>query len=64
METTTLVDDVDNTASTSYAAWPERIYIFATEGTIAYRGGKGPFHFRPEEIGVFLQKRYAAKVDE
>ncbi len=57
VETTTLVDDICNTANACYAAWPERIYIIETDGTIAYKGGMGPFYFEPEDIDRYLSER-------
>lgn len=57
VETPTLVDDLANTANACYAAWPERIYIVGTDGRIALKGGLGPFHFDPEEIVAFLDRR-------
>jgi hypothetical protein len=45
----TLVDGMDNAASTLFAAWPERIYIIDKGGTIYYRGGYGPYDFNPAE---------------
>ena len=32
------------------AAWLERIYIFDTNGRIAYKGDMGPFGFNPDEL--------------
>ena len=55
VETTTLVDDIENTANACYAAWPERIYIIDTDGRIAYKGGMGPFFFQPEDVANFLE---------
>ncbi len=62
VETTTLVDDIQNTANACYAAWPERIYVIDTEGRIAYKGGIGPFLFDPEELGDFLEGMVATPV--
>jgi hypothetical protein len=43
------IDDMSNAANDAYAAWPERIYIIEESGHIAYRGGIGPFNYKPEE---------------
>lgn len=51
-----LVDDMQDTANIAYAAWPERLYVIAKDGTIAYAGGMGPFRFSPKECGEFLRK--------
>ncbi len=58
VKTPTLVDDIRNTANACYAAWPERIYIIDTSGTIVYKGGMGPFDFKPEEVQEFLEEHY------
>ena len=55
VETETLVDDIRNTAMACYAAWPERIYVIARDGRIAYKGGMGPFKFDPEDLREFLE---------
>jgi len=55
VETETLVDDVRNTAMACYAAWPERIYVIDREGRILYKGGMGPFYFKPDELREFLE---------
>lgn len=51
------VDAMDNAAGESYAAWPERLYVIAPDGRIAYRGGMGPFDYHPEEVRAWLAKR-------
>ena len=43
------IDSMDNLADTVFSAWPERIYILAAGGRIVYKGGMGPFEFKPEE---------------
>jgi Iodothyronine deiodinase len=59
------VDDMDNAADLTYAAWPERIYIVDESGHIVYRGGLGPFGYHPEEARAWLAARFGAppKVD-
>ena len=52
------IDDMNNAASDVYAAWPERIYIVDENGRLAYCGGMGPFHYKPEEARVWLEKRF------
>jgi hypothetical protein len=44
------IDGLDNHAESAYAAWPERLYVVAKGGRIAYRGGLGPFGFDTEDI--------------
>ena len=40
-----LLDDMKNTAGLAYKAWPDRLYIVAPDGTLAYAGGRGPRGF-------------------
>jgi type I thyroxine 5'-deiodinase len=52
------IDDMSNDANDAYAAWPERLYIIDEDGRIAYRGGMGPFDYKPEEVRAWLAARY------
>jgi hypothetical protein len=54
------IDDMSNAADAAYSAWPERIYIIDESGHIAYRGGMGPFNYKPEEARNWLAARYGA----
>jgi Iodothyronine deiodinase len=54
------IDDMSNAANDAYAAWPERIYIIDQGGRIAYRGGIGPFNYKPQEAREWLAARYGA----
>jgi len=51
-----LVDHVDDAVNQAYAAWPERLYLIDVDGTVVYRGDKGPEGFRPDELGVLLEE--------
>lgn len=53
-----LVDDMGNAANALYAGWPERLYVIAPGGTIAYKGKPGPFGFQPEEVEAWLAERF------
>jgi hypothetical protein len=54
-----LVDPIDDAVNEAYAAWPERLYLVDLDGTIAYRGGKGPMDFDPDELEVVLAELVA-----
>ena len=43
------IDGIENPADKAYAAWPERIYVIGAGGRVVYKGGMGPFGFKPEE---------------
>jgi len=45
---------MDNAADRAFNAWPERLYVISTDGTVAYQGGKGPYGFDPEELATFV----------
>lgn len=49
---------MNNSAERAYAAWPERLYIIAADGRIAYKGGLGPRDYRPEEVRAWLAARF------
>jgi hypothetical protein len=55
-----LIDDIDDKAAKAYGAYPDRLYIVAADGTVAYRGGPGPRGFRPDEMEEALRKLLAA----
>ena len=52
------IDDMSNAANDAYAAWPERLYIIDETGHIVYRGGMGPFHYKPAEVRDWLAAKY------
>lgn len=41
----TLLDDMDNSTDTAYAAVPERLYVVSREGEVTFQCGPGPFGF-------------------
>lgn len=45
-----LVDDVDDTVGNAYSGMPARLYVIDTHGNVAYKSGRGPFGFKPEEM--------------
>lgn len=47
---TMVVDRMDNAVASAYGGWPDRLYLLAAHGTIVYRGGEGPFGFKPQEL--------------
>lgn len=53
------VDDMKNTACRRYAAYPERLYVIAEDGTVAYRGGRGPFEYNPGELEAWLEQHFS-----
>lgn len=52
----TAIDRLDDVVNTAYAAWPERLYVVDHDGTVVYKGGKGPMDFDPDELGEVLEE--------
>lgn len=45
-----LVDEMDDRVGHAYSGMPDRLYIIDRQGRVAYKGGRGPFGFRPLEM--------------
>ena len=55
----TLVDEMDDAVMGAYAAHPDRLYLLGKDGRIAYAGGRGPFGFKPSELGAAVDRELA-----
>jgi len=51
-----VVDRMDNEVASAYGGWPDRLYLLAADRTILYRGGEGPFGFKPEELEQAIER--------
>jgi hypothetical protein len=56
-----VVDDVDDAVGSVYGGWPDRLYLIAADGRIAYQGGEGPFGFKPEELAEAIGRELAGR---
>lgn len=45
-----LVDDIDDKVGRAYSGMPDRLYVIDRDGRIVYKGGRGPFGFKPGEM--------------
>ena len=54
------IDEMGNAADRAYAAWPERLYVVDETGHVVYRGGMGPFNYKPAEVRDWLAAKYGA----
>jgi Iodothyronine deiodinase len=45
-----VVDDLHDTVGHLYSGMPDRLYLLDHEGRVAYKGGRGPFGFKPGEL--------------
>lgn len=45
-----VVDEIDDRVGHAYSGMPDRLYIIDRDGRVAYKGGRGPFGFKPGEM--------------
>jgi Iodothyronine deiodinase len=45
-----VVDDLNDLVGHAYSGMPDRLYVIDHEGKVAYKGGRGPFGFKPAEM--------------
>jgi type I thyroxine 5'-deiodinase len=56
IEMPALIDEPDNRVERAYTAWPDRLYVIARDGTVAYKSAAGPFGFKPAEVEATLKR--------
>ena len=50
IEMPAVVDGFDNPTDAAYSGWPDRLYVIARDGRIAYKSAPGPFGFKPADM--------------
>jgi hypothetical protein len=45
-----LVDAIDDRVGHAYSGMPDRLFLIDKQGNVAYKGGRGPFGFKPGEL--------------
>jgi hypothetical protein len=50
-----LLDDGDNSTASAYGGWPDRLYLIARDGRVAFQGGEGPSGFKPAELEAAIE---------
>lgn len=45
-----VVDDLNDSVGHAYSGMPDRLYLIGRDGRVAYKGGRGPFGFKPGEL--------------
>jgi alkylhydroperoxidase family enzyme len=45
-----LVDEIDDRVGHAYSGMPDRMYVIDRNGRVTYKGGRGPFGFKPGEM--------------
>ncbi len=61
LELPMLIDGLKNTTEAAYGAWPDRLFLIDTQGTVAYRGGPGPRGFKPAELEAAIKTALGGK---
>ena len=56
----TVMDDMNNTTDLAYSALPDRLYLVGKDGRIAYKSGRGPMGFRPDEFEAAISEYLAS----
>jgi hypothetical protein len=45
-----LVDTLEDDVNRAYSGFPDRLYLIDREGKVIYKGGRGPFGYKPREL--------------
>ena len=45
-----LVDGLADAVGHAYSGMPDRLYLIDSQGRVAFKSGRGPFGFRPQEL--------------
>lgn len=45
-----VVDSIDDTVGAYYSGMPSRLYLIDSQGKVAFKNGRGPFGFKPDEL--------------
>jgi hypothetical protein len=56
-----LVDDMQDTVATAYNAMPDRLFVLKADGTVGYRGDRGPRGFDVDAMEKALAAILATK---
>ena len=55
-----VLDGVDDEVALAYGGWPDRLFLVAADGRVAFQGGRGPDGFRPEELEAAIEAELAS----
>jgi len=45
-----LVDTINDQTNHAYSGFPDRLYLLDREGKVVYKGGRGPYGYKPSEL--------------
>ncbi len=60
LEIPTQIDDMEDCTDLAYSALPDRLYLVGADGRIAYKSGRGPMGFRPDELEAAISEYLAS----
>ena len=55
-----LIDGIGNTVERMYTGWPDRLYLIARDGRVAFKSAPGPFGFHPDALQAALRQAVTA----
>jgi hypothetical protein len=50
LEMPLLVDTIDDQVNRAYSGFPDRLYLIDRAGKLIYKGGRGPYGYKPREL--------------
>ena len=45
-----LVDTINDDVNRAYSGFPDRLYLLDRDGKVVYKGGRGPYGYKPREL--------------
>lgn len=45
-----LVDTIADQVNRAYSGFPDRLYLIDRDGKVVYKGGRGPYGYKPREL--------------
>jgi len=45
-----LVDTIDDQVNRAYSGFPDRLYLIDRQGKVVYKGGRGPYGYKPRQL--------------
>ncbi|GAB4525158.1 MAG: hypothetical protein Fur0018_09400 [Anaerolineales bacterium] len=60
----TYVDEMDDRVCKAYNAKPTRLFLVGVDGRVVYRGGPGPYGFKPAELETAIRRYLQALQNE
>jgi len=59
-----VLDEFGNSTEKAYTGWPDRMYLIDSRGRIAYKSSRGPFGFKPQQLGAAIAQALAMQASK